>query len=298
MAKFIRIVSAFLMAGLQFSFFVIKLVLNGFAKNQILRKSNRSALILANGPSLSSVLPKITAAYKSGAFDKFDIMVMNYFAFDPVFQQLKPSHYCLVDPMFYKDTHRRKEVRRLFDLFEKVNWKMRIYILLPNYKTFLNYSNLKNPNLEIIPINSLVYFGFERFRNFFYRKGWAVPNMINISVLAIYLGLIQGAKSTYVFGVDHNFFEGLAVGKDNVLVRKHGHFYESDPKITPIFDNETGLKFTVAAFLQGNAQIFVSHGQLAQFAKSREQLILNCTENSLIDSYTRIDLAEIANYKQ
>ena len=63
------------------------------------KENNKSITLLANGPSLKEYLSSL---YSNENNKKSDYIVLNFFAFEPLFKIIKPSHYCLVDPMFFQ----------------------------------------------------------------------------------------------------------------------------------------------------------------------------------------------------
>lgn len=248
--------------------------------------------ILANGPSLNNVLSKI----ESIEFENDDFIVMNYMAFDKHFLKLKPKHYCFADPMFFQKTHRVDEVQTLFEILnEKVDWPMSIYIPFNRYKMFIEFSNLKNENIDIKLINTKIYIGFKKFRNFFYKNGLCCPPIHNVSNLAIYVAINYGFQMIKLYGVDHSFFDSLCVNDDNQLCNKEVHFYHKQTSLKPIINIGNGQVWKISDYMQLMANTFRSHDELAEYASYTSTVIINCTENSLIDSYNRLAKDKMQN---
>lgn len=247
-------------------------------------------VILANGPSLKEDLPSILENKKSEQIEYFSL---NFFANSEVFFELKPHYYCFADPMFFKKNHKSEEVETLFDVLrEKVNWNMVVYIPFLEYGNFISYSGLgSNPFIKIEKVNNLNYKGSSKIRNLLYKKGLATPPLATVANLAIYIGLSLGYSKLLVYGVDHTFFDNLCINQDNLLCNKESHFYskESQQMLKPIVRNDNDEPWKISDYIEGIALMFKSHDILAEYANYLGEEIINCTKNSLIDSYKRIN---------
>ena len=270
---------------LRFIYFLLNLVAAKSFFNPIKRKYDGTVAVLANGPSLKEVIPRLAV---DPSFRDVDFMAMNYFAFDAVFREIKPKHYCLADPMFFREDHRIDNVRKLFDILQKdVDWDMTLYV--PHYfaGSFARFSRITNEKITVVVVHSVEYGGHECFRNFFYRRGIAAPSVRNVSNLAIYAAINCGYSKILLYGVDHSFFD-IHVDEHNRLCRKIIHYYEQDTVavFAPMI-NSRGKIERMSRFLEFYAKLFKSHDHLAGYAKQMNATIINCTRDSLIDSYTR-----------
>jgi hypothetical protein len=240
--------------------------------------------VLANGPSLKEVLPKLTTK----EFENIDFIAMNFFAFDDVFFQIKPKHYCLADPTFFQDSFKKEEVFKLFKIFqEKIDWDLTIY--LPNkisYNKFLLFSKLTNSYLHYIHLNAIEYRGYKSFRYFFYKTGLSMPRSQTVANMAIYVGINNGYGIINLYGVDHTFFDSLCINERNELCNKNAHFY-GEAKLKPLIRTDNYLNWKIADYLEAISYMFKSHDLLADYAKSLGVKIVNCTNISMIDSYER-----------
>lgn len=270
----------------------LKLFLRKKYKIETIGKFKGEVMVLANGPSLKKEIPKIL---NNTFLRQSEFIVMNLFALEPIFKEIKPKHYCFADPMFYQDYFPRlKDVKKTFSILDnEVDWEMYIYLSFKTsneYQLFQNYSKLKNKHLKIIRTNRIDYEGFERFRNKYYNLGYCMPTIGNVSNLAIYLAIINGFKKIKLFGVDHNFFHNWIVNENNILCSIEDHFYSSsDEKVLkPIINYVTGngnLKISSYMFILSEA--FKSHDKLRNFANFNKVEIINMTKGSMIDSYKR-----------
>lgn len=252
--------------------------------NPIKKKYNGTAAVLANGPSLKNVIPHLT----SDEFKNIDFIVLNFFAFDDVFFKIKPKHYCFADPMFFKKSNRFDEVKRLFDILQnKIDWNLNIYVPKHFYKDFRIFSGINNQMISITKVNCVDYNGFEPFRNFFYKKGLSTPAIKTVAIMSIYVGLNCGYSVIKLYGVDHNYFESLTVNAKNQACIRNTHFYDKESvTLTPI-RKDNGEIVKISQHLDSLAIIFKSHDQLSSYAKYLKKKIINCTTESLIDSYVR-----------
>jgi len=273
-----------------FIIFLLRLCYHKCFHNPIKKKYTGTVAVLANGPSLKEVIPLLT---KDEAFKNVDFIAMNFFALDDVFFKIKPKHYCLADPMFHMDSIRIQEVRKLFTLMqEKIDWEINLYIL-KTYPDFLRFSNLTNKNVHIIKVNNILYSGYNLFRNFFITKNLAMPRLEgSVALLAIFVCINSGYSNIRLYGVDHNFFDSLCVNENNQLCNKATYFYDKETvKLSPIYKSN-GEIWKISEYIMEKGWLFTSHDLLASYAEYMNVNIINCTKNSLIDSYKRFSASE------
>jgi hypothetical protein len=273
--------------SLMFIIFLVKLIVFKSFNNPIKKDNSGSVTVLANGPSLKEIIPFLTSEEE---FKNNDFVVMNFFAFDDVFFQIKPKHYCFVDPMFFYENHQIENVKKLFTILEdKVDWHMNIYIpKISKYRNFNAFSGITNKNINILRINVINYEGYEYFRNFFYKKGLATPFMAGVAILAIYIALNSGYSKINVYGVDHNYFDNLCINESNELCGKETHFYDKEVVLLkPMLRSDNSKVWKVSDFILEKWTLFKSHDLLADYAKYLNAVIINCTKRSMIDSYYR-----------
>lgn len=254
--------------------------------NKIKRDQRGKLALLANGPSLKEVLPKL----ETEQFADTDFIVLNFFAECDEFWKVKPKHYCMADPMFFRPTHRLEKVKALFILLEKVDWPLNIYVPNNLRKKFIQFSGIKNPNITIIPVNTTDCSRCgSGIRNFLYKRGLSMPIIGTVAILAIYVGIMSRYTRIDLYGVDHTFFDSMCVDDNNRLCNQDTHFYDDgEPKLTPIIRNDNSRVWKIADYLKAIRQMFVSHDLLQNFAEYMGVEIINCTACSMIDSYKRL----------
>jgi hypothetical protein len=253
--------------------------------NPIKKKYSGTVAVLANGPSLKEVVPHLIV---DDEFKDVDFIVMNFFAFDDAFFKIKPKHYCLADPIFFQESHRIDEVRKLFALLQNnVDWELTIYVPKTQYRQFIRFSGMTNKKVSIVGLNCVPYTGFESLRNVFYKKGLAMPRLQTVANMAIYIAINCNYPEIKLYGVDHNFFDSWCVNDQNQLCSKYTHFNDATEHIKPFLDCD-GSVIKISKYLKLLSYMFKSHDLLADYAKYLKVNILNCTEGSMIDSYERV----------
>lgn len=270
-----------------FLLFVLRLVYHGNLSNPFKVQYKGTVAMLANGPSLKDVIARIQSDEE---FHNVDFIVLNYFAFEDCFFSIKPKHYCLADPMFFKESFRKKDAMLLFSILqERVDWKMNIYIPSTEQNRFKAFSHLSNPNIRIIPLSTVEYNGYESLRCIFYRKGLSMPRPQTVANMAIYVGINSGYSRVNLYGVEHTFLDSLCVNDKNQLCNRDKHFYDKvEAPLRPILKTDSLTEvWKISDYLMAIAWMFKSHDLLSNYARYREVRIVNCTSGSMIDSYER-----------
>ena len=287
MKKILKSIFEFIKNTFGFLTFILKLILKGSIKNNLKNKNNGTVAVLANGPSLKLELPKFTTDKE---FEDIDFIVLNFFAFEKIFFEIKPKHYCFADPMFFQDSNRKADVIKIFNILEnQVDWDLRIYIPSSLYLNFVGFSKFKNSHLIIVKNNELIYSGFESYRYFFYKKGLAMPRVQTVANLAIFIALNSGYLNVRLYGVDHTFFDNLKIDSDNKLCSAETHFYDNNRELIlkPLLRNDNDEIWKISDYLEALTHMFKSHDELSAYAKYLKVNVLNYTACSMIDSYDR-----------
>lgn len=272
-------------SSVDFLWFLMRMLSKSRLCNPFVRKYSGTVAVLANGPSLKRLLSGLSAE----RFPDTDFIVMNFMGAVDAFTRIKPKHYCLADPMFFHPNHKEKEVRQLFSMLnERVDWEMNLYIPKDSMKEFKPFSALSNPHIHLVPLNCIEYKGFECLRYFFYKRGLSMPVVATVAIMAIFVGINSGYCRIDLYGVDHTFFDGMCVDKNNRLCNKETHFYDNgDVELKPILRMDNSQIWKIGEYVKAIGQMFISHDLLASYARHRNVRIVNCTECSMIDSYER-----------
>ncbi len=254
--------------------------------NPSMIKSER-LIVLANGPSM---VKDYEVLKQEGNIEKCEFLMMNFSANSDLFLQLKPSVYCLADPMFFKADTRIEKVRGLFDaLNTKVDWDMTL-VLTVCVEDFKAFSQINNPHIKMERVLNVSYEGPEHFRFYMYRHGWCVPERGTVANLAVLYGIQKGYKRIELCGIDMTFFEGICVNEKNELCTLEKHFYDKDDVIfkKPFVYGVTGEVMSLSMYIDMVGKMVKSHNMLKSYGDSLGVSFLNRTECSMLDSYPRL----------
>lgn len=241
--------------------------------------------VLANGPSLGEVLKNI----KDYHFENTDVCVVNYLATDDSFTYLKPSLYTLSDEQFFIPNHPRSKMAE--DMLEamnnKVTWPMTVLIPFHYWKTGVLQRKLSNENIKVLPFHHYSILGSENVRFKYFKKGLGNGEFGTVVQNSIYCGITMGYKTIHLYGVDHNFFDGLSLDGNNHLRQLDTHYYDNGEVKYRMILNIDGSHIPVHKFLSDYALLFYGHSFLQRYADYAGTKILNHTKNSLIDAYEK-----------
>lgn len=268
-----------------FFMFCMRMLMRRELRNPFKQRYTGRVAVLANGPSLKEVLPELN----SEKFSDTDFIVMNFFGMEEAFTHIKPKHYCLADPMFFAPSHKEEAVKNLFSILnKKVDWEMNIYLPKVRVKDFVAFASLTNSHIHVIPLNVLPYRGFECWRYFFYKHGLSMPIAQTVANMAIFVGINSCYHQINLYGVDHTFFDGICVDRNNRLCNRETHFYDNDKvALKPILRTDNSQIWKIGEYVTAIGKMFLSHDLLASYARYMNVQIINCTKCSLIDSYDR-----------
>ena len=247
--------------------------------------------VFVTGPSFNEEIAELIKRKE----DLHNSIVVNFFVDTELFNIIKPRYYCLADPTFFTKSYLETFKSRILDNLNGVDWDL--YFIVPNYGAGFVKQHITNSKIHILSVPALLFEGFEANRNKYYKKGYAAPSFVNVSILAIYSLLNLGYSRIELYGVDHNYFlEGLSVGDNNELYLLRKHFY-GENKIVLERYNSDGKKWKISDLLKENYLSFKEHEVLRAYADFLGSEIINCTRNSLIDAYTRRAQIEKKNFE-
>lgn len=299
MIDIIRRIGLFII-NLEYTFiFLIILVLRK-KRIYIPRANGEEIYLLMNGPSLSCALKK----YSNKLANK-NCMCVNMMANTDEYEIIKPRYYTIADIKFWKKMDGINENEFLLEeqqkwdsiidnIVKKTTWKM--YLFLPNLaKDNKRLVSILANNKFIYPIylNSGVDFkGFDSARYYFWKRQLCVPELQNVLVLSIYVSVLMKYKKVYMLGCDHTFFGAFHVDNNNRFYYEYKHSYDLET-VTKIPYDSYGKEYSVTKILKEYASLWETYGQLYVFSKKMGVNVFNCTDNSLIDVFPRIPIAEV-----
>lgn len=240
-------------------------------------KDSKNCCVLGNGPSLK-------ADFEAGRVftEGNDLLCVNMFCSSPLFQQLKPRFYFLVDGAYFApdDDRNRKLVEELKNDFAKVNWEMFLVISSSAVSGGELLGTLTNPNIKVLRMNSTNVDGFRGFRHWIYKHRMGMPRCQTVVNFALCTAIDMGYDNIYLYGADHTWTRDLFVDDDNVVCYGDRHVYNTD--LTVIKHERT-----MTEILRDFANMFEAHVMIRQYADSVGVKIINKTTGSFVDAYER-----------
>lgn len=265
--------------------------------NSFSRRYSGKVAILANGPSLKEVLPKL----QMDKFSDTDFIVLNFFGMEAVFTRIKPKHYCLADPMFFHPNHKQKEVRNLFSVLNRnVDWDMNIYTPIGSVDDFKVFSALSNPHIRLVSLNTITYKGFECLRHFFYKHGLSMPLAQTVANMVIYVGTNSGYQQIGLYGVDHTFFDSMCVDGNNRLCNKKTYFYDNgEVLLKPILKSDNFQIWMVGDYVTAIGRMFLAfiYGLLSFEGDDQKTIdfavAASCLKHTIKGDYNQVSKEEV-----
>ena len=244
--------------------------------------SQQNCTILCNGPSLNHSIDK---SFKFIS-DSIKIAV-NFSPMSDLFWKLKPDFLVLVDPSFWKDNIDKDlkiKIEQLAKKIKDVDWKMKI--VMPIFNTEKNPFNevlLVKQNIEFVKINSKTSsHEFINDRLLEYASNASSPLFQSVSVASLYFAMNIGFKKIYLFGFDHDWIKNITIDDNNNLLLMDTHFYDKSEQPFKI------IKSNLLEEFRAQYQLHNSYNELREYAKILNIKIYNCTKNSLLDSFERL----------
>lgn len=252
-----------------------------------LKARNDSLVILANGPGLSQYI-EVSPEPESGT----DFMCVNLFALDSHFEFFMPRHYVIFDPLFFVglDDPGSMASKVFSAIQEKLRWSMTLYIPL----RFKGYE----AQIEKLALS-------EKLQIIFFRDAglpldgagislWLMEHQVimpraqNVLVAAIYVGILLGYPRIFLEGADHSWHKYLHLNSENKLMIKDVHFYDGNPKMTPLLkDSENRVHFSVEDIFRAYYLLHKSYKVLARIAIRKDVRVINRTPDSFIDAFEK-----------
>lgn len=236
-------------------------------------------IVMGNGPSLRDTLSSHAPTLLA-----HDTMAVNFAANTDEFFTLRPRHYILADPHFFKKDSSDPNVDKLWENLARADWEMTLH--LPVGRTAELPANIKIAHFNMTPGE-----GYDFLCHALYRKGLAMPRPRNVLIPAIMEGIRAGYRNIYIVGADHTWPHSLYVDDENRVVSVQPHFYKDDRKeLDRVAREYAGIH--IHDVLQSMVIAFRSYHDLRRYAEKMGVSVYNSTPGSLIDAFTRRSLPE------
>jgi len=286
--------SYILLVGIDFMFFVKNrinafLISKHFHDTKKLKNSfkNKSAFVLANGPSLKKIN---LAAIKKRQEDHGDKVICINSFINKLSSKLIPDFYVVTDPVYFgldQDNHNEitlKEVQNDLKLIEKYK--------IP---TFIPVKFKDNINIK----TKFYYFNDVEQRRF-------NSNVIDITKPRSYLSMTAykslsiacylGFKEIYIAGFDNDYFKTIEVDKENRVYYSEEHYVNQGSSGKRLFSTSEGLKQNQNTESENLGKLLLSLSYLFSDLDKFPKNIINLNEESLVNSFKKEDIFRNSHY--
>jgi hypothetical protein len=269
-------------------FTLAKVVLKSNYFISIRKLAEKDLIVLGNGPSL-----KQDILDNWEIFEKTPLAVVNHFCCSEFFAQLKPKNYFFLDPAFFVQSMTEPIEKTYRILTEEVDWEITFFLPWNSRKSPFVQGLMKKKNLKIQFVNYVTTKGgFQVINHWLYNRNLAMPQSQNILVYTLFLGVKTGSKRIFLFGAENNWHATVQVNKQNDLVLTDLHLYDKkkEQKERIIKDTtDPSKRITMAVLLESCVKVFRGYGVVNSYARTKQTQIYNCSKNSLIDSFERLN---------
>jgi hypothetical protein len=244
-----------------------------------LKNYSEKVIIVGNGPSAK------TFDYQKFISKGYDLLCVNFFALDQeLFFTLKPRYYCIIDPAFFLTEEQMKypEMTQLFEVFERVDWKLNL-VILSWQKLQIN-----NKYIEFSIINCNRYMGNNNFiQKVLYTNNIGTFGYQNVIHAALYYLITAKVKKIGMIGVENDWHRELYVTKDNEVIREDRHFYGTQRiNLTQRGEIKKGQLYLYFYYYYVTLQKYTL---IANYAKLENTNIINYCVESYIDVFEKRD---------
>ncbi len=191
------------------------------------RNNNIKALVFGNGPSLKDFLGE-----HQFKFNNTDIFVCNAFAISGFFEELMPTKYVLLDPLYFdfNDIRVKNNMVNVTQTWEailsKTTWPLTLYTSLTDNRSmsFIKDKIIQNANILWINIHPSRFISKNRY--YYYSKGLGLIGGVTVTHFSVQIAILSGYHEVYMCGVDLDWIENMKYDNDrNKVYLLDKHFY-------------------------------------------------------------------------
>ncbi len=270
--------------------FIDKSAISEFSKKISASNKKEGCIVFANGPDLKDTLNDEKTLSFIQNKKKF---CTNNFPATEYFYKLKPEFIVFMDPFFWaKDLYeeKRNSYQKIYENLMQTDWQITIFMpkAAQNWNFFIDLP-MKNENIDIIYVNASEnkYKGKTEFRE--YALNLAMPNVLNVTISALFLGINLGFEKIHLYGANHSNITDIKV-EENILYEIKKYFYEDKmyENLTPCYSTPDRKKTkTISEFLYDWYLTFSAYEKLEEYSKYMGAKIYNLSKNSFIDAFER-----------
>lgn len=257
------------------------------------RRGHDKLFVLATGPSFKEDYPK----YRD-EMSESDTMALNFFAHSPLFAEIRPTSYLLVDPAFYADfdvLEREgkgdlgQRIETLIEiLVNSVDWPMTL--IMPDLAkgSELLRRVAVNKNITICHYNSRLGMRWTtRCEMWLMKHQMIAPPAQTVANMAVGLGIVLGYSEVWLLGADTSMHTMMRVDqKTNEFYLENEHFYGGNREAVKK-SRTLRNPVTVASWLSSISEMFYGYERIRAFADYCGVRVVNASSFSWIDSLER-----------
>ncbi len=235
--------------------------------------SNKSALIIAGGPSVNRLnIAKVLDAQKSG---ELDVFALNWFPLSELAQTLVPDFFCLSDPLNKPGVIKEFKNHRNEEIWNYLHSRPQIKLILPH--NWLKQDQLIKNKVEIW-IDDRDLAGWSRSSSVLRPRGYLSVTAHKTIAAALHLGY----KNIFLVGLDNSLFKNVEVDGENQIIETPAHFYDDSKSV----DIQRQLFYPngMQSFLYNYSLVFVDLKKCFQATT-----IFNIDKSSMTDAFPKID---------
>ena len=274
-------------SGLTLLAFVKVLMLSHKKPGIRFKKREAEAVLLLNGPSLSTLIGDYTGFLKNK-----DLFCVNFFPLSPLFEEVKPTYLVIAAPELWLEDVDPVYIEKSRSLFsavaQKTNWPLKLLIPFAAKKKQVWRSYLgDNENIEILYFNDT---GIEGLRNiifWFFRHRLAMPRPHNVLVPSLINAINLGYRTIYLWGAENNQFLDLTVDDNNSALIHQKHFYDRATSRPATMNKRGRGQRKVHEILHKFMLSFAAYHVIEDYARRQGSRIINQTPGSMIDAFER-----------
>lgn len=253
------------------------------------KSADQSVIVLGNGPSL-----QVDILNNMEAFEKSELAVVNHFCHSEFFFQLKPRNYFLLDPAFFVDSNPLEVVEKTNHILgNETDWEITFYIPYRSKKSRFVQQLRKQDQFKIQYVNYVpAKGGFRGVNHRLFNRDLATPQCQNVIIYTLFLQVRKGIKHIFLFGAENNWHMNVEVNKENYLVLRDFHLYKEKKEATEkvlFLDKEKTQRTTMVDLLESSVKVFKGYFEIEAYARKQNVKIYNCSKNSVIDAFERLD---------
>lgn len=186
--------------------------------------SDRNALVLGNGPSVSTLDVEWLHQNRSA----IDVFVVNWFPLSPVSEVVVPDYVVLSDPHNFPGNSQDSRNKLLWNRLEELQPK--IFLPITMYSQVKRDKSLSNSLKEkIYFFNDLGLEGWTKNISPLRPRGYLSLTAYKALAISIFLGY----KQIFILGIDNTMYQTVDVDQCNAIYLDGNHFYQDDAKTAP-----------------------------------------------------------------